>query len=222
MNLWLALSDIHGNGSSLTRILKACPPLEGVLLLGDITHKGGFKEAQEILGLLEAKLKEGGFILGVFGNMDMRGVSDYLEQRNFLLHGQGLKKQRIGIFGLGGSSPTPFNTPSEFSEEELTLLLATGYAQIKDCPVKILLSHAPPFSTTCDRTMMGLHAGSKAVRDFLLKEAVDICLCGHIHEARGQDRVGNCFCYNLGPAKDGYYALLEIGNSELKVLLKEA
>jgi Icc-related predicted phosphoesterase len=57
---------------------------------------------------------------------------------------------------------------------------------------------------------MRIHAGSAAVRAFLEEHDVSLCLCGHIHEARGEARVGPARCVNLGAFKSGRYALVDI------------
>jgi Icc-related predicted phosphoesterase len=62
---------------------------------------------------------------------------------------------------------------------------------------------------------MGTHVGSKSVRDFIEREQPDVVICGHIHEARGQDAIGRSKIVNCGPASKGYYAVIEIGEKIL-------
>jgi Icc-related predicted phosphoesterase len=38
-----------------------------------------------------------------------------------------------------------------------------------------------------------------------------VVLCGHIHEARGEDRIGRSQIVNPGPVSAGHYAMVEIG-----------
>ncbi len=87
------------------------------------------------------------------------------------------------VAGLGYSSPTPFHTPGEYTEEQLAQRLAkfSGLAPL------VLVCHAPPFSTDLDRVRPGLHAGSRAVRAFLESEQPGYFFCGHIHEAEGRE-----------------------------------
>ncbi len=35
-------------------------------------------------------------------------------------------------------------------------------------------------------------------------------ICGHIHEAKGIDKIGNTLIINPGAARDGHYATIEI------------
>ena len=67
------------------------------------------------------------------------------------------------IAGLGYSSPTPFDTPGEYTEEEMAARLAK-FAELKPL---VLICHAPPLDTALDRINEGLHAGSRAVREFI-------------------------------------------------------
>ena len=48
------------------------------------------------------------------------------------------------------------------------------------------------------------------MRDFLLAGSVNLCICGHIHESAGEDILGGAQCVNLGPFKNGNYALVTI------------
>ncbi len=138
------------------------------------------------------------------GNCDYPGVLERLEDLGFDLEGKGIAVENMGFFGLGGSNPTPFNTPNEMGEDKIKDILEKGYRSIRDMPVKVLVSHPPPRGTRCDITGSGAHAGSRAVRDFIQANQVDYCLCGHIHEARSLDYVGRTRVINPGPLHMGY------------------
>ena len=71
----------------------------------------------------------------------------------------------------------------------------------------VLICHAPPHGTELDRVRDGLHAGSKAVRDFVDRVQPEYLFCGHIHEAEGITvPMGKTRATNVG--KRGY--LLEL------------
>ena len=71
----------------------------------------------------------------------------------------------------------------------------------------MLICHAPPLDTTLDRVHEGLHAGSRAVREFIEKYQPRDFFCGHIHEAEGVvEQMGATRAQNVG--KRGY--LLEL------------
>ena len=124
---------------------------------------------------------------------------DTIEQyRN---HGRRLGRHHVA--GLGYSSPTPFNTPGEYTEAEL----AKRLARFESLDPLVLICHAPPHGTELDRVRDGLHAGSKAVRDFVDRVQPEYLFCGHIHEAEGITvPMGKTRATNVG--KRGY--LLEL------------
>jgi len=101
------------------------------------------------------------------------------------------------VAGLGYSSPTPFNTPGEYSEAQL----ATRLQRFAELEPLVLVCHAPPFGTPLDRIREGLHAGSTAVRDFLQQHQPAYFFCGHIHEAEGvSTQIGKTQARNVGKA----------------------
>jgi hypothetical protein len=107
------------------------------------------------------------------------------------------------IAGLGYSNPTPFNTPGEYSEPQL----ATRLQRFADLAPLVLVCHAPPYGTALDQIGPGKHAGSRAVRDFIVKHQPEYFFCGHIHEAEGAFvQIGKTRARSVGKA--GY--LLEL------------
>ena len=61
--------------------------------------------------------------------------------------------------------------------------------------------------TALDEVRPGLHAGSRAVAEFIAREQPRHFFCGHIHEAEGVSiRIGETSATNVG--KGGY--LLEL------------
>ncbi|MGA2479321.1 MAG: metallophosphoesterase [Spirochaetia bacterium] len=203
----LCLSDIHGEAAGLREILSDASGIDAVVVAGDITHLGGHAEAEAVLAPLAAS---GIRMLAVAGNMDHEGVRQLLGERGIDIHARGITIGTVGFMGLGGGTPSPFGTPWELSDEEARGYLATGLAAISDAPYKVLVSHAPPRDTKIDRSFAGLHFGSGAVKEFLLSGSIGLCISGHIHEAPGEDKVGSCLCVNLGPFKNGRYALITI------------
>ncbi len=49
------------------------------------------------------------------------------------------------------------------------------------------------------------------MREFIEKYRPDLVLCGHVHEARGQDMLGKTVMVNPGMLRNGH-ALVEIDN----------
>ena len=114
-------------------------------------------------------------------------------------HRQQMKIGTYTVAGLGYSNPTPFNTPGEYSEEEL----ARHLAAFDDVQPGVLVCHCPPQGTSLDETRPGQHFGSQAVREFIEHKQPEYFFCGHIHEAAGRsERLGATQAWNVG--KKGY------------------
>ena len=108
------------------------------------------------------------------------------------------------IAGLGYSSPTPFDTPGEYTEAQIGEYLEP-FAELHPL---VLVCHAPPYGTALDQVRPGLHAGSTAVRDFIQRVQPAHFFCGHIHEAEGVSiEIGHTQAHNVG--KKAYLLELE-------------
>jgi len=110
-------------------------------------------------------------------------------------HERSFEVGRWKVAGLGYSSPTPFDTPGEYTEQQL----AERLAKFAGLSPLVLVCHAPPYQTELDQIRTGLHAGSKAVRDFIEHQQPDYFFCGHIHEAEGREiAIGRTRAHNVG------------------------
>lgn len=122
-------------------------------------------------------------------------------------HGGHVEVDGFHVTGLGYSNPTPFDTPGEYSEEEIE----TRLHFFDGLKPMIAICHAPPHGTMLDRITNLKHAGSRAVRAFLQREQPRYFFCGHIHEAAGaQEKLGGTSAMNVG--KRGY--LLDLDNQK--------
>ncbi|NOZ59487.1 MAG: YfcE family phosphodiesterase [Euryarchaeota archaeon] len=203
------ISDIHGRVEKLELLSGVARKADVLVVAGDITNFGGRDEARKVLKPL---LSAAGRLLAVPGNCDTAGVNHMLRELKVTLHGRGVVLGDVGFFGAGGSSATPFSTPQEYPEEELASLLERAHADVEGCRVRVMVSHSPPFGTPLDLTSSGVHAGSRAVKEFIKRHSPTLALCGHIHEARGSARVASTLVVNPGAAHMGY-ALVEVGES---------
>jgi Icc-related predicted phosphoesterase len=198
---------------------KNIPDIESadhIIITGDITNYGNDLDAESVLNRM---LPVNNNIMAVAGNLDQPEVARYLEDAGISLHARGVMVDGLGIVGLGGSNFTPFNTPYEFSEEELGAFLAAGYEQLGEAEHHILVSHTPPVQTRTDRLMNGSHVGSKAVRSYIEEHQPLLCLCGHIHESAGQDNIGRTQVLNPGMLKDGGYIEVLFEDSKITATL---
>jgi len=210
MNI-LAISDIHGRINYEKKIVDILSSADLIVISGDITNFGGKKEAMSVLNTIRQFNPN---ILAVPGNCDQYEVLDFLKDENINLHGEIKEFKGLIFFGIGGSGFTPFKTPQEYSDEEIERILSNYKKQNGK---EILVSHTPPINTKVDKTLMGMHVGSKHIRDFIEKNQPDLCLCGHIHEARSIDKIGKTIILNPGPFPK-FYAMIEVAD-EINVQL---
>jgi len=190
----LVFSDIHGDLGALARLMDT--EADYYVAAGDLVSFGrGLDRCGDILARRADRL----YLLP--GNHETAAQTAAL-CREFGLqdfHEQHAQWGRYQVAGLGYSCPTPFHTPGEYSEEELAARLEK-FAALKPL---VLIAHAPPLGTPLDRVRGGLHAGSRALREFIDRYQPDYFFCGHIHEAEGVSiQMGATRAHNVG--KRGY------------------
>ena len=197
----LVLSDIHGDTRALkaaNRAIREKHP-DVVLLLGDITNMGEAEQARETMGMLAPAR-----ILGFAGNWEMPSAQEEIEKQGISLHA---KKEKIGEHTFVGFGGGLYENPGRFlhSEEEIGKTLGGLMKGEKKC---VLLTHLPPLGTKIDLAKNGAHIGSAAVRMAIEKNKPLLHLCGHCHEAAGEEKIGGTLSINVGAAKDGKALLL--------------
>ncbi len=186
----LIFSDIHGDRSALEKLMAT--EADYYFADGDLANWG---RGLEQLGPIMQRRAERMYVLP--GNHESdRDIAQFCEQYGFHdFHGQSIEIGGYQVAGLGYSNPTPFDTPGEYSEEELAARLENFSA----LDPLILICHAPPQGTRLDRAGEGKHFGSQAVRDFIDRRQPLYFYCGHIHEAAGvADTIGRTRAWNVG------------------------
>lgn len=202
----LCITDLHGDHKMLERILLDAGPVDLVLLGGDITHFGTPNVAEAVVRRLE---RDGTKVLAVAGNCDSQTIDQRLIELGVSLFGRGVQFRQVGFHGVSAMPPW-HGTMYELTEEQIANALCDGDAQLNSAANRVLLSHSPPYDTSLDRTRHGDHVGSTAVRQFIDRRQPALVVCGHIHEARGIDRLGETQIVNCGAAYRGNYALAEL------------
>lgn len=215
--LWIAVGDIHDETDRFAKIPELAQA-DGIIVTGDLTITGGVKQAEMVMDVLRS---HNPMVLAQIGNMDRPEVDLWLSEQGWNLHTttRELTPDTV-IFGVGASTFTPFGTPSEFPESAFAAWLETCWQKARNYPHSVLVSHNPPKDTACDVIPGDVHVGSTAVREFLEEAQPDICLCGHIHEARAVDRVGRTIVVNPGALAQGGYVLLRSNSGQLSAELK--
>lgn len=188
----LIFSDIHGDLCALERLV--AQPADLHIAAGDLSIFGrGLDRCGEILQPLGERL----WLLP--GNHETHQQTRALCARFGFgdFHRQVRPLGGAYWAGLGYSNPTPFDTPGEYSEQEI----AEALAAFESPKPLYLVVHFPPHGTALDRVSRGRHAGSRVLREWVERVQPLHLFCGHIHECAGRsDRIGATQCVNVGKA----------------------
>ena len=206
----LLIADLHGQFGKIDSFLELNP--EAVFIAGDITNMGPVDTVDDVLSRIDVPC------FAVPGNCDPREILDTLEHSDAVcLHGAQMNLGKMSLVGVGGSNPTPFNTPFELTDKQIDDLLHDATAKMEKTVHNVLISHAPPFETL--DLINGEHVGSQSIRRHM--KDFDLVCCAHIHEQRGVMDVDGVKIVNPGPAMDGYCAMLHFGTEakDIKVEL---
>lgn len=120
------------------------------------------------------------------------------------------------MISVGYSTPTPWNTPREITDEQLGQYIDEMVKKVPDLNKAIFNFHDPPKDSTLDTCPMldwstdpptpivkagqiVMHgAGSVSVRQAIEKYQPTLGLHGHIHESQGVIKIGRTTCVNPG------------------------
>jgi hypothetical protein len=203
----LVFSDIHSDAKALEKLMTV--EADYYFCAGDLVN---FSRGLDAMG--EILQKRGDRVYVIPGNHESaQQVADLCARFGLNdFHGGKIEIDGFHVVGLGYSNPTPFDTPGEYSEEELQERLH-AFDGLKPM---IAICHVPPQGTMLDRITNLRHAGSRSMREFLQREQPRYFFCGHIHEAAGaQEKLGATSAMNVG--RKGY--LLDLNKqSELGLI----
>jgi len=212
----IAFGDIHSSYENIYKISELSAA-DLVIITGDITNFGGWNDAKKII---EIVMSINNKVFAVLGNMDRESVNDYLTEIGINLHKTGKVIDDTGIFGVGGSNPTPFNTPTEYSEIDIENFAKKAHGTIGYPKRKIFVSHAPPYGTMTDKLKNNIHVGSSSIRKFIKSTNPDLCLTGHIHESQAVDWLGETQIINPGMLAGGKYIEVVLRDDKLEAQIK--
>lgn len=197
----LIFSDIHNDARALERLMAV--EADYYIAAGDlVSWARGLDKMGEVMK------RRAGKVWVLPGNHEStQDISSFCKRFGFHdFQGGTMDVAGVYVAGLGYSTPTPFDTPGEYSEQEM----ASRLEKFENLKPLVLVCHAPPLNTALDRIKEGLHAGSQAVRDFIEARQPSHFFCGHIHEAEGAVvQMGVTRAQNVG--KTGY--MLELGEN---------
>ncbi len=184
----LVVADIHETPVELPQ------DVDAIIIAGDFTNAGGAEFAKKVLDSVKVK------VFAVPGNMDRKEVLDLLEERGVSIHGKVVDFEGFKVFGFGGSSVTPFNTPMEFDDEKIEEAIAGFKADIA-------VFHDVPngyFDWIGDKNV-----GSVAIRKWIESVKPKLVFCAHIHEHKGVARIGDTLIVKVPPASKKEGVLVE-------------
>jgi Icc-related predicted phosphoesterase len=185
-------------------------------------HRLARERLEEWVDLAETRLAGTGikcFVTG--GNDDYPDVLTALQRAGaqciFGCEGQVVQvDDEHSMISMGFSTPTPWRTPREVSDEELGVMIEQMIAQVSDMSHCIFNFHDPPVDSALDTCPMLdwntdppsqivkggqivlFGAGSESVRRAIETHQPLLGLHGHIHESPGVIKLGRTTCVNPG------------------------
>jgi len=201
----LAIADIHNREFG-----KVNEEVDVVIVAGDFTNADGVDFAKKSVSTLRDYFPNAK-ILAIPGNMDVKEVLDFLENEGISIHGKVVSVNNIKIGGVGGSNPTPFNTPFELEENELKEML-------KEFECDIAVIHTPPYGYF--DWIAGKSVGSTAVKDWMIERKPKILICAHIHEYEGVAKAGDTLIVKLGTIMNGRGAIIDLDEKFENVIVR--
>jgi uncharacterized protein len=173
----LFFSDIHSDLKALNRLMDQ--EADYYFSVGDlVSWARGLDQAGEILARRKGKV----FVIP--GNHEShRDIETFCNAYSLQdMHSRSQTLAGVHLAALGYSNPTPFDTPGEYSEQEIASRLEP-FAALSPL---VLACHCPPYNTPLDEGHGGRHFGSTAIASFIDRVSPRYFLCGHIHEAEGK------------------------------------
>jgi uncharacterized protein len=150
------------------------------------------------------------------GNDDPMFVDDLLSGSDVVVNPDSRVVELPGGFpmiSVGYSNRTPWDSPRELDEDDLRKVIDEEVAKLEDPRRAIFNLHVPPKNTPIDQAMeldaefrpvvkggspVIAGVGSSAVRDAITTYQPMMSLHGHIHESRGEARIGKTVALNPG------------------------
>jgi uncharacterized protein len=150
------------------------------------------------------------------GNDDPMFVDDLLSGSDVVVNPESRVVELPGGFpmiSVGYSNRTPWDSPRELDEHDLRTVIDEEVAKLDDPRRAIFNLHVPPKNTPIDQAMeldaefrpvvkggspVITGVGSSAVRDAITTYQPMMSLHGHIHESRGEARIGKTVALNPG------------------------
>lgn len=177
--------------------------------------KEAVKTMQHWMEYADARLAVSGIRCFVCpGNDDMFEIDEVIKQSKHVNLAEGKVIQldeNHEMINAGWSTPTPWNTPREESEDQLRHRIQVMIDQLKNVKNSVFNLHNPPYGSGLDeapeltKDLRPAYAGrslvpvgSHAVLELIEKYEPLLTLHGHIHEGKGTRKYKRTLCINPG------------------------
>jgi hypothetical protein len=171
------------------------------------------------------------------GNDDPFEIDEIWSKSKAITHAEGKVIQidhNHTMISSGWSNPTPWNTYREADEARLEEIFEKMISKVDDMSSCIFNLHAPPYNSGLDeapeldkdlRPKYGgqsmVPVGSAAVRTVIERHQPLLSLHGHIHESRGERKIGKTTAVNPGSSySEGWLqgAIIDLDPDRLKLI----
>ena len=113
-----------------------------------------------------------------------------------------------------------FRGPFDHTEEEIRDILIQGLQGLAGCPIRILLSHVPPYEPIMNPKFPdGVSTGSRGITAFIKEYKPSIVLSGHYHISH-EFKINSVPCFVFPAVTDELYSILTINQNTKKFNIK--
>jgi len=176
----LAFTDMHLSSVAYkkikSKVKKQNPDL--IICAGDVSI---FEQGLDFILNKLNKLKKK--ILIINGNHETSSVMKKLCSKYdnlIFIHKKYYKQNNHIFFGYGGSGFALIEPGFYKTGEKFQKIIRRN----KDKKI-VFITHAPPYKTKAD-LIVGSHCGNKTFRNFIVRNKIDLHICGHLHENFGK------------------------------------
>ena len=210
----LVISDLHAHNDVLDKMDDIFAKADAVLFAGDFAECFKPETGDEAL---EKFCSKHDTIFAVLGNCDNELFLGDLEDKDISVEKALVFHEGLAFAGSGGGTIFTGKTEFERTEEECLSdfdIVVNSVEQGGDSSLwgnTILISHNPPKGQVVDAVNPELHAGSQMFTDFIKEHKPLAVICGHIHEGRGVEKIGDTTVINPGSlGEKGTYVWLTV------------